>query len=120
MVQHVPGRGAKTKLVVGSGDRTGAGRLTSVAHLAGSSADRPNAWGAGSAGPVPDGLGATALGAAGTRPQTRLVHTLGSVLENGPCCAIEHLPGQTRDEAAGGVSPHLAAHRLKLLQAGAG
>src|SRR5215471_21568907 len=55
--------------------------LTSVAPLAGSAADRQNAWGAGGAGPVPDGLGAPALGAAGTRPQTWLVHVWGSAGE---------------------------------------
>ena len=74
MVQQCPGRWAQTMPVVVSGDRTGAGRLPHAAPLAGSCADRQNAWGAGSAGPVPDGPGAPARRAAGTRQQTGLVH----------------------------------------------
>src|SRR5215472_5212948 len=84
MEQQVPCRWAKTKPVVVSGDRTGAGRLKSVAPLAGSSSDRQNACGAGSAGPVPEGPGETALGEAGTRHQTWLVHGWVSVGERFP------------------------------------
>jgi hypothetical protein len=74
LVQPVPCRGANTTPVVGSGDRTGAGRREPGAHLAGRSAARHTAWGAGSAGPVPDGPGAPALAAAGTRHQPGRVH----------------------------------------------
>jgi hypothetical protein len=74
MLQQVPCRWAKTKPVVLSGARNVAGMLEHAAHLAGSSSDRQNACGAGSAGPVPEGPGAPALAEAGTRHQTWLVH----------------------------------------------
>jgi hypothetical protein len=58
----------------GDRGRNVSGMLKHGAHLAGSSSDRQNACGEGSAGSVPEGPGETALREAGTRHQTRLVH----------------------------------------------
>ena len=91
--RRCPGRWAHTQPVVGSGDRTVLGRPQhAAAPLAGSAAARPTAWGAGSAGPLPDGPGAPALGAAGPSHQTGRVHGWVSAGER------YYLPGEVMQE----------------------